>query len=321
MNTYRVLIPQDIAEEGKAYLRQLGYEIKMGTGITVEAIKSDVADCDAIVARTAPYTAEVLEAAPKLKVISRCGVGVDNLDLAAAERLGIWVTNAPESNARTVAEMALWFIIALGRRIIYCKREFHRGNWEIRNQCRGMDLEGKVLGLVGLGRIGRLVAAKARLGLDMEVLAYDPYVSGDLVPEGVEMVAEWEEIFARPDFVSLHVPFTGRKLVGMREFSWMKPSAYFINLARGGIVNEEDLIAALRQKKIAGAGLDVFSREPPDPDNPLLAMENVVVTPHNVGLTAECSVRMAMHAALGIEEVLSGKTPTWPVVRPPHPRR
>ena len=317
---YKVLIPQDIAAEGKAYLLDRGYEIKMGSGATVDAIKRDVVDCDAILARTAPFPAEVMEAAPKLRVIARHGVGVDNIDLAAAERLGIWVTNAPLSNSNTVAEVTVGMVIALGRQFTYTEREFRAGNFEIRNKVRGMDLEGKTLGIVGLGKIGRLVANKARLGLGMNILAYDPYVPKDQAPEGVTMAESWEEIFSRPDFVSLHMPFTGAKLVGMKEFSLMKPTAYLVNMARGEVVREDELIEALRQKKIAGAALDVFEKEPPDRDNPLLSMDNVIVTPHNAALTTECTIRMAVHAAIGIDEVLTGRTPQWPVVRPASPR-
>lgn len=318
---YKVLIPQNIVQQGKDYLLQRGYEIKMGSGITVDAIKRDVVDCDAILARTAPFPAEVLEAAPKLKVIGRHGVGVDNIDVAAAERMGIWVTNAPLSNSNTVAELTLGFIIALGRQFTHTEREFRKGNFEIRNKVLGMDLEGKTLGVLGLGKIGRLVAAKARLGLGMKILGYDPYVPQDKAPEGVEMTDSWEEAFARPDFVTIHMPFAGKKLVGMKEFSLMKPTAYFINVARGELLHEEELVEALRSKKIAGAALDVFAKEPPDADNPLLSLENIIVTPHNAALTTECTMRMAEHAAIGIDEVLSGKTPSWPVNRPASPRK
>ena len=314
--TYKVLIPQDIAVEGKQYLLERGYEIKMGSGITVDAIKQDVADCDAILARTAPFPAEVIKAGKKLKVIGRHGVGVDNIDLQAAEQQGVWVTNAPLSNSNTVAEITIGFIIALARQLTYCQQEFRKGNFEIRNKVKGIDLDGKPLGIAGLGKIGKLVAAKARLGLGMRILAYDPYVSQEQAPEGVEITNSWEELFSHSDFVTLHMPFTGKKLVGMKEFSLMKPSAYFINVARGELVAEEELIAALEQKKIAGAALDVFEQEPPDRDNPLLSMDNVIVTPHNAALTTECTVRMALHAAMGIDEVLSGKTPTWPVNKP-----
>ncbi len=262
-----------------------------------------------------------MEAAPKLKVIGRHGVGVDNIDLKAAERLGIWVTNAPLSNSNTVAEIAVGMVVALGRQMTYCEREFRKGNFEIRNKVRGMDLEDKVLGIVGLGKIGRLVANKARLGFGMKILAYDPFVPQAKAPEGVEMTDKWEDIFARPDFVSLHMPYLGKKMVGMKEFSLMKPTAYFINVARGELVLENELIEALRANKIAGAALDVFEKEPPDRDNPLLTMDNVIVTPHNAALTAECTIRMAVHAAIGIDEVMNGKTPSWPVNKPASPRR
>lgn len=316
---YTVLIPQDISAEGKDYLKERGYEIKMGSGITVEDVKRDVVGCDAVIIRTAPCPAEVLEAEPKLKIISKYGVGVDNVDVAVAERLGIWVTITAEANASTVAEAAIAFIMMLGRKLPQIERGFRQGNFAVRNQVPGLDLEGKVLGLVGLGKIGRATAKKA-LGLDMKVLAFDPYVSKEQVPEGVEMVDKWEDIFTRPDFVSLHMPFTGKPLIGMKEFSLMKPSAYFINVSRGIIVLEEELIQALEKGIIAGAALDVFVKEPPDYNNPLFAMDNVIVTPHCAGLTKEAHARMGLHAAMAVDEVLSGKTPKWPFNKPASPR-
>jgi D-3-phosphoglycerate dehydrogenase len=231
------------------------------------------------------------------------------------------VTIAGLANYKSVAEMAIGLIVALGRRITYAEREFRRGNFAVRLPFCGSDLEDKILGIAGLGKIGRRLAEKARLGLDMRILGYDPFVSKAQAPEGVEMVDTWEEIFTRSDFVSLHMPYTGEKLIGAREFGWMKPSAYFINLARGEIVVEEELIAALRSKQIAGAAIDVFEKEPPDPDNPLLAMDNVITLPHMAGLTEECSARMSLQAAQGIVEVLSGKRPSWPVNNPPSPRK
>lgn len=318
---YKVLLPQDIVSEGKNYLIEHGYEIKMGLGVDVDTIKKDVVDCDAIIARTAIFPVEVLEAGPKLKVISRYGVGVDNIDIKAAERLGIWVTNTPNANSNTVAEAVLGFIISLGRNFSKCQQEVRKGNFEIRNELQGMDLDGKILGIIGLGKIGRLVAMKARLGLNMKILAYSPSVPKGQVPEGVEMVERWEDIFTRPDFVSLHKAYTGKKLVGMKEFSLMKPTAYFINVARGSIVFEEDLIKALSKNIIAGAALDVFEKEPLDNNNPLLTMDNVLLTPHNAALTKECSIRMAMQSAIGVDEVLTGRTPTWPVNKPDLPRK
>ncbi len=169
--TYRVLIPQDVAQLGKEYLRDRGYEIKMGSGTTVDAIAADVIDCDAILARTAPFPARVLEAGEKLKVISRHGVGYDNIDVARATELGIWVTFAPESNANTVAEHTIGCILTLARKFLQLDRETRAGNWGVRDTMLGSDLSGKVLGIVGLGKIGRRVAQKAARGLDMKVIS------------------------------------------------------------------------------------------------------------------------------------------------------
>ena len=319
---YKVLIPQDVAEEGKAWLREKGCEIMPSSGVTLEAIRKDAADCDAILARTAPFPAEVLEAGAKLKVISRHGVGVDNIDIRRAEELGIWVTNGPESNAGSVAEHVLGLIIAVARNFSLCEREFRSGNSEIRNQSVGVDLEGKILGVLGLGKIGSRVARKAAYGLDMKPIGYDPYLPAEAFPEWVERVDAWEDIFRKSDFITIHIPSTDetRASVGKREFGLMKPEAYLINAARGEIVNEEELIRALQEKRIAGAALDVYSQEPPSMDNPLFSFDNVVLTPHHASLTRECMVRMALHAAQGIDEVLNGRPPTWPVNRPPHPK-
>ncbi len=312
---HKVLIPQDIVEEGKAWLRERGYEIKMGSGETADDIARDVVDCDAILARTAPFPAKVFEAGKKLKVISRHGVGYDNIDVAKCTELGIWVTFAPESNATSVAEYAIGCIIALARNFTRSDREIRSGNWEFRNQMMGSDLAGKVLGIVGFGKIGRWVAKKAALGLDMKVISYDPYVAAEQCPDYVTMSASWEDLFSSSDFVTLHVP-GGREtngIVGRKEFSLMKQTAFLINAARGAVVREAELIEALTQGTIAGAALDVYSKEPPDKDNPLFTLDNVVLTPHNCTLTRECMARMALHAAQGIDEVLSGRKPTWPV--------
>jgi D-3-phosphoglycerate dehydrogenase len=313
--SYSVLIPQDIAEEGKAWLKERGYEVRMGRGATVEEMALDVVECDAILARTAPLPARVLEAGRKLKVIARHGAGYDNIDVARATELGIWVTFAPESNANTVAEYTIGCIIALARNLARSDSELRRGNWNFRNQMMGSDLEGKVLGIAGFGKIGRRVAKKAVLGLEMKALAYDPHQDVGQVPEYVTHAVSWDELFVASDFVTLHIP-GGQKtkgIIGRREFSMMKKSAFLINTARGDIVNESDLIEALREGAIAGAALDVHAQEPPDPDNPLLAMKQVLLTPHSAAHTRECLVRMALDAARGIDEVLTGKRPTWPV--------
>ena len=315
---YTVLIPQDVAQPGKDYLRERGYEIKMGSGVTADAIAADVVDCDAILARTAPFPAKVFEAGKKLKVIARHGVGYDNIDVAKATELGIWVTFAPESNANTVAEHAIGCILTLARNFIQLDRETRAGNWGIRDKLLGADLAGKVLGIVGLGKIGRRVAQKASHGLDMKVLGYDPYLKPEQVAEFATPVTSFEEIFTASDFVTVHIPggASTQGIVNKKLFALMKKTAFFINASRGDVVDAPALIEALRNGTIAGAAIDVYAKEPPPKDNPLMGMSNVLLTPHNASQTRECMIRMALHAAQGIDEVLSGKRPTWPVNAP-----
>ncbi len=320
---HKVLIPQDISEEGKKFLRDKGYEVKLGSGISVEQIVADVADCDAILARTAPFPRTVFEAGKKVRVIGRHGVGVDNIDVAACTELGVWVTYAPESNSSSVAEHTVGLIIACAHNLVRSDREFRTGNFEIRNKLMGVDLEGKTVGILGLGRIGRMVARKCLVGLGMKVMGYDPFVTSLPDLSEVTIVKEWERVFRESDFVSLHLPSTKdtRGIVGARELSLMKPTAYLINAARGELIQEAELVKALRDKKIAGAGLDVFEKEPPGKDNPLMGLENVTLSPHNAALTKEAALRMALHAAMGIDDVLSGRTPKWPVNKPAKPRK
>jgi D-3-phosphoglycerate dehydrogenase len=314
----RVLIPQPIADEGMDFLRERGYKIKIGRGLTVDIMKEDVLGCDAILMRTAQLPAEVLQAGKRLKVIGRHGVGVDNIDLKAATELGIYVTNAPESNANSVAEHTIGLIIACAKNLTFFDRQTRRGNFGIRDQVRGVDLDGKIIGIVGFGAIGSIVAKKAILGFGMRVMVYDPYVDTDDVTPEVILVHTWEELFQTVDFVTLHLPSTPttKGVVGMNEFEMMKPTAYLINTSRGDIVNEAELIEALQERLIAGAGLDVYAQEPPAAHNPLLQLENVVLTPHNAALTKECAIRTAIHAAMGIDAVLSGRKPKWPVNKP-----
>ena len=315
---YRILIPQDVAQPGKDYLRDRGYEIKMGSGITPEAIAADVVDCDAILARTAPYTAKVFEAGKKLKVISRHGVGYDNIDVARATELGIWVTFAPESLSNTVAEHVIGCTLTLARNFMQLDREMRAGNWGIRDKLLGTDLAGKALGIVGLGRIGRRVAQKASQGLDMKVIGYDPFLKQEQVAEFATPVMSMDDVFSVADFVTLHIPGgpSNRGVIGKKQFALMKKTAFFINASRGDVVAEADLLEALRNGSIAGAAIDVYEKEPPQKDNPLMSLSNVLLTPHNASQTRECMIRMALHAAQGIDEVLSGRRPSWPVNEP-----
>ncbi len=313
----KVLIPQDVAEEGKQLLLDCGYEIKMGTGASEEDLIRDVVDCDAILLRTAPATRAVLEAGKNLKIVARHGAGYNNVDLEAADELGIWVTNAPDSTTNSVAEFALGAIIAAAKRTFLMNQAIKENNFFYKNTHKGVDLIGKKLAIIGFGRIGRAVAKKAYNGLEMEILAYDPYAKPESVPAYVSLV-DWETAFKTADFISLHMPLTkdNRGFIGKKEFEMMKPEAYFINCARGEVVNEPELIQALKNEQIAGAFVDVYNQEPPAADNPLLFMENVSVTPHMASNTVECMRLMATQAASQIHKVLSGEQPDWPVNHP-----
>lgn len=312
-----VLIPQDIAIEGKNYLTERGYTLKMGSGVSEQDIIRDVEGCEAILLRTAKITRPILEAGKNLKIVARHGAGYDNVDLEAASELGIWVTNAPDSTTNSVAEFTIGAIIAAAKRTFLMSRAIREGNFFYKNTHKGIDLQGKTLAILGLGRIGSSVAKKAYYGLDMKIIAYDPYAKPERVPEYVKLVG-WEEAFSAADVVSLHMPATkdNRGCVGAKEFAMMKPSAFLVNCARGELVNEAELVQAVESGEIAGAFVDVYESEPVGADNPLLRLENVSATPHMASNTEECMILMAVQAASQIHKVLSGEKPDWPVNKP-----
>lgn len=319
---FTVLIPSDISQPGKDYLRDKGYTIKMGRGLDEQTIMEDVVDCDALLARNEHITRKIMEAGNRLKVISKHGVGLDKIDLDAARELNIYVTNGPLSNTVAVAEHTMMLILACAKKLVYFDNAIRSGDYDIRNRVKGMDLEGKTLGLLGLGKIGGLVAKKAIHGFGMRVMGYDPYLPVERRDPELTYCDTMEEIFQQADIISIHMPSTPqtRGSIDKRLIALMKPTAYLINAARGDLIREEDLVEALRSGAIAGAGLDVFCEEPPQADNPLFQLHNVTVTPHNAALTQETTDRMGLHAAIGIDEVLSGRQPSWPVVVPANPR-
>lgn len=312
----KIFIPQEIAESGKIFLRENGYEIKESNDHSTDALKRDIADCEAVLSKTLFFPEEVLKAGKVLKVIGKHGVGPDNVvDVATATRLGIYVVNTPTANANSVAEHTIGFIIALAKRFITMDRATREGDFDIPARLNSVELEGKTLGLAGLGRIGTAVAKKAYFGLDMKVKGYDPYAQKAGLPDYIEIVDNSDDIFSSSDFVSLHMPSTleTKGMIDAGKLKLMKPNAYLINCARGNLINEVDLIKTLKSKLIAGAALDVFEDEPPKPNNPLFALPNVILTPHSAALSKEALDRMSYYAAMGIHEVLSGKKPTWPV--------
>ena len=268
-----------------------------------------VADVDAILVGTTPITGRIIEAARGLKVVSRRGVGYDNIDLAALRRRKIPLTIVGSANASTVAEHTLCVILALAKQTMAYDRATRAGNWRFRESLLAVDLLGKTLLLVGFGRVGRAVAVRAS-AFGLRVLVYDPLVSQEVIREfQVEAVTDLLRGLAICDFLSVHVPLTRQTagLIGRKELAAMRPTAFIISTARGGVVDEDCLVDALRMGLIRGAGLDVFNEEPPPPNHPLLGFENVILSPHSAALTQECAQRMDKVAATNCLDGIDGK--------------
>ena len=274
-----------------------------------EELIDRVIEADAILVGMTRITEGIVEAARILRVVSRRGVGYDNVDLAALSRRKIPLTIVGSANATTVAEHTLCFILVLAKRTIAYDEATRAGNWRFRESLVAMDLHGKILFLVGFGRVGRAVAIRAT-AFGMRVVVYDP-----LVPETVfdeyqaESVPDLLKGLAICDFLSVHVPLNRQTagLIGRRELAAMKPTAFVISTARGGVVDEDELINALRTGSIRGAGLDVFNQEPIAPNHALLGLENVIVSPHAAALTRECARRMDEVAAMNCLDAIDGK--------------
>lgn len=312
-----VYIPEAVARAGEQYLLDHGYTIRRGSDLSREGMIRDVAGCDAMLIRTQRCPAEVLRAGTQLKIVARHGVGYDNIDTAAAQELGIWVTNTPQALSDSVAEYTLAAILLAAKNLPSCSRALYEGEYFYKNSHKGMDLSGKTLGIVGFGRIGRAVAKKAFFGLDMRILAYSRTLKQEQVPDYVT-VCDMDTLLEQSDVVTLHVPGgrENRHLVGQTAFDRMKEGAVLINVARGEVLDEQALIRALDSGKLRYAVLDVQNREPPEADDPLLARRDVLLTPHMASNTKEAMDRMALHAAWQIHKVLSGGAPDWPVNQP-----
>lgn len=270
-----------------------------------------IKDAEAILLSTAyKMTRDVISNASKLKVISRTGVGVDNVDVAAATEKGIMVLNTPQANSISVAEHTVAMIVAISKQLLMYDSELRAGNFKIRRTNKAVDIDGKTLGLIGCGRIGRFAAEKCKAAFGMNVIGYDPYITE---ADGITIYKDIEEVFKRADYISLHIPLTPetKNLVGDKLLSLMKPTAYIINTARGGIIDEQALAQKLKNEEIAGAALDVLESEPPAIDNPLMGLKNIILTPHTAALTKECSDRVAYEAALGIADYLNGNIPKF----------
>ena len=313
----KILIVQPIHERGVQVFDE-SFEVRVASDPSVATVIKEIQGVEGVVLRMAPFTREIIEAADALKVIGRHGVGVDTIDVKAATERGIVVTNTPEANALSVAEHTITAIGALAKRVVMYDRAIRNKGWEIRNSYRAIDLDGRTLGLVGIGRIGTLVARKAAAAFNMKVIAFDPYVKPEKAREmGITLVPASEDVFRQADVVSMHTPLTPetRGFVNAARLGLMKPSAFLVNFSRGEVVDEKALYAALKTDVIAGAAIDVYDPEPPLNDNPLYELENIILSPHSAALTQECVIRMAVGAAEGVVDVLTGKTPKF-IVNP-----
>jgi D-3-phosphoglycerate dehydrogenase len=274
-----------------------------------------VRDVQAILVRVAKLTPEVIQAASQLKVIGKHGVGYDNINIPAATARGVVVTNTPLANSTSVAEHALALLLAVARRIGESDRDLARGAMRSQKVYQGLELSGKVMGIIGLGSAGFRLARMTGQGLGMRVLGFDPYK--EPWPEGIERCREVEPLLAQADFVSIHVPLTKEttNLIGKETLAQMKPNAVLVNTARGGIVDEAAVAEAVTAGRLAGVGLDVVMDEPLKPSHPLNGVPNILLTAHVAGVTEEAMMRMAQDSAEDILRVLKGERPKYPVNR------
>lgn len=312
---HKVLMYERMHAEGTSLLER-SCELIYAKSLAEEALKAQAADVDAIVIRAnGAVSRDIIEAAPRLKVIGRHGVGLDAIDLEAAREKGVRVVYTPTANTESVAEHFVALALMLAKKMRVADIALRTGDWKARYELIGAELHGKTLGVMGFGRIGQQTARICRFGFRMPVLYYDvtgyPGVEAELGACRVEP----EELFARADFISLNLPLipATKHLVNAALLGLMKPTAFLVNMARGPVWKEADVAAALERRRIAGVGSDVFEVEPASPDNPLLKMDHFVGTPHMSAHTEEGMIRMSM-VARDVLAVLDGGQPEYPVV-------
>ncbi|MFH1563083.1 MAG: phosphoglycerate dehydrogenase [Nitrospirota bacterium] len=304
----KVLVSDPLAKEGLGILQKAeGLEVDVKTGLKPEELVACIGEYDGIIVRSeTKVTKEVIEAGKKLQVIGRAGVGVDNIDVPAATKKGIIVMNAPGGNTVSTAEHTFAMILALARNIPQADKSMKSKEWE-RKKFMGVELCGKTLGVVGLGRIGSYVSGLG-LAFNMKVLAYDPFISQEKAKRiGVEL-AELDELYRRSDYITLHVPKSDetKEMISKETIAKMKDGVRIINCARGGLVDEQALAEALKSGKVAGAALDVYEKEPPSMDNPLFELTNCVTVPHLGASTVDAQVNVGIEVAGQVVDVLTG---------------
>ena len=315
----KILVSDPVAKAGVDILAK-EFPVDSRQKLTPEELIAMIPEYDALVVRSeTKVTKEVIAAATNLKVIGRAGVGVDNIDVEAATQRGIIVLNAPEGNTIAATEHTVAMMLALARNVPQAYASLQKGLWE-RSKFTGVEVRGKTLGILGLGRIGSGVAKRA-LALEMKVVVYDPFIRAEQAEAlGVE-IAELDDIFAQADFITLHLPLTAdtKKLLNKKAFAKMKKGVRIINVARGGVIDEADLAVAIEEGIVAGAAIDVFEKEPVDPNNPLLKSGKVIATPHLGASTAEAQVGVAVDVAHGVLAALRGELVTTAVNMAPIP--
>lgn len=311
----KVLVADPLSKEGIEIMKSAG-EVDVKTGLKTEEIIEIIGNYEGLVVRSqTQVTAPIIEAGKKLLVIGRAGVGVDNIDLEAATRRGIMVVNAPTGNTNSAAEHAVALMLSLARYIPAANYALKAGKWE-RSKFMGTEVRGKVLGIIGLGNVGSAVARRAR-GLEMKLIGYDPFVSQDHARNLQVEIVSLEQLYKESDFITLHIPLTAqsKEMINARELAMMKSTVRIINTARGGLINEVALAKALKEKKIAGAAIDVFPQEPCI-SSVLFDIDSAIVTPHLGASTAEAQAMAASDVAEQIVDVLRGLAPRYAVNAP-----
>lgn len=317
MERMKVLVTEPIANEGIDLLRQEA-EVDVKLGLKAEELVSIVGGYQALLVRSeTKVNQEVIDAGKSLQVIARAGVGVDNINVDAATQRGIVVVNAPAANTIAAAEHTIALMLSLARHIPRAHASLSGQCYWVRSDFVGVELRNKTLGIIGLGNVGSEVARRVE-GLQMKVIAHDPFVSPDYARNLRVEVVSFENLLKDSDFISLHLPLTSqaRGLIGAKELSLVKPSVRIINCARGGLIDEQALIQAIEEGRVAGAALDVFSQEPPSKDNPLLKNDKVIVTPHLGASTEEAQVGVSLDAAEQIVAVFDGRPARYAVNAP-----
>jgi D-3-phosphoglycerate dehydrogenase len=305
----KILVSDKLSERGLKILKDTkGFDVQMKTGLKPQELKKIIKDYDALIVRSATnVTRDIIEAADKLKIIGRAGVGLDNVDLKAATAKGIIVMNTPGGNTISTAEHAMSLLLSLSRNIPQANQTTKKGEW-LRSKFMGVELYSKVLGIIGLGRVGKEVAKRAA-AFGMKILAFDPFLSEEVAKALEVEIVELKDLLNRSDYITIHTPLTDetKHMISDEEFSLMKKTCRIINCARGGIIDEEALIRAIKAGKINAAALDVFEKEPVDKNSPLLKLDNVIVTCHLGASTEEAQVNVAVEIAQCLRDALLGR--------------